>query len=96
MTDTCTHLDQIGAHAQPSAPDCEDGLRVGGDWVHLRMCRACGRVGCCGSSPSKYASAHSADSDHVVISSFEPGEDWWCYRDEIVFTVRDLPSCSHP
>jgi hypothetical protein len=97
MTDTCTHLDQIDAGAQPSAPGCEDCLRVGGNWVHLRMCRACGHVGCCDSSPSKHASAHSADSDHALISSFEPGEDWWwCYRDEIAFTVPDLPSCSHP
>ena len=40
---------------QPSALGCEDCLKVGARWVHLRMCTACGHVGCCDNSPNKLA-----------------------------------------
>jgi hypothetical protein len=97
MADTCSHLDQIDAEARPSAEGCEDCLRVGGRWVHLRMCRVCGHVGCCDSSPSKHATAHNASSGHPLMSSFEPGEDWWwCFTDQVGFTVADQPDFSHP
>ena len=97
MPDTCTHLEQADPEARPSAEGCEDCLRVGGRWVHLRMCRYCGHVGCCDSSPARHATAHSAAAEHPLVSSFEPGEDWWwCYVDEVGFTVPDLPTFSHP
>jgi hypothetical protein len=97
MDVTCTHLDQVDPEAKPSAEGCEDCLRVGGAWVHLRMCRACGHVGCCDSSPAKHATAHSGSSGHALVSSFEPGEDWWwCYVDEVTFVVDAVPSYSHP
>jgi hypothetical protein len=97
MTDTCTHLDQVDAGARPSADGCEDCLRTGGHWVHLRMCRLCGHIGCCDSSPSKHASAHHTSSGHALMSSYEPGEDWWwCFDDALSFTVADLPSFAHP
>lgn len=96
MPDTCTHLDQVDEGARPSADGCEDCLREGGHWVHLRMCRSCGHVGCCDSSPAKHASAHGVLPGHALISSFEPGEDWWwCYLDEVGFTVPDAPTFSH-
>lgn len=80
----CTHLDQIHEDVQPSAQGCEDCLRTGGRWVHLRLCMECGHVGCCDSSPSKHASKHFHDTRHPVVRSFEPGEDWmWCYADEV-------------
>jgi Zn-finger in ubiquitin-hydrolases and other protein len=97
MTDTCSHLDQVDAGAVPSAEGCEDCLRTGGRWVHLRMCRMCGHVGCCDDSPSKHATAHHASTGHQLISSYEPGEDWWwCFEDQLDFTVSDLPDFSHP
>lgn len=93
----CTHLDTIDADAVPSAEGCEDCLKSGGRWVHLRMCRACGHVGCCDSSPNQHATKHAGASGHLLISSFEPGEDWWwCYGDEVGFSVPDLPDYSHP
>lgn len=96
MAATCTHLDTIDAQATPSAEGCEDCLREGGRWVHLRMCRVCGHVGCCDSSPGKHATAHHDASGHAVMSSFEPGEDWWwCFVDEVGFTVPDLPAFAH-
>jgi hypothetical protein len=93
---TCSHLDQVDSSVQPSADGCEDCLRDGGRWVHLRMCRACGHVGCCDSSPSRHASAHSRAAGHALVSSFEPGEDWWwCYVDEVDFVVPTERDYSH-
>jgi uncharacterized UBP type Zn finger protein len=79
----CTHVDQIQA-VEPGTPDgCEECLRDGTRWVHLRLCLSCGHVGCCDSSPMRHASAHAEDSDHPIVQSFQPGEDWrWCYVDE--------------
>ena len=97
MTQTCSHLDQVDLTATPSSTGCEDCLRVGGRWVHLRMCLSCGHVGCCDSSPNKHATAHFHAGGHPLIQSYEPGEDWvWCYRDELAFTLEGVPSHSHP
>jgi len=82
---TCLHLDQI-RDVVPSADGCEDCLRTGGRWVHLRECMTCGHVGCCDSSPNRHASLHAGTSGHPIIRSFEPGENWmWCYIDQIAF-----------
>jgi hypothetical protein len=95
MSDTCTHLDQVAPNAQPSADGCGDCLREGTRWVHLRMCRTCGHVGCCDNSPRRHATAHFSAGGHPLISSFEPGEDWWwCYVEELGFTLPDRPSFS--
>ena len=61
---------------------------MGARWNHLRLCMTCGRVGCCDSSPNRYATAHwHAHADHPVIRSFEPEEDWWwCYEDHSAST----------
>ena len=78
----CTHTDQI-RDVKPSAHGCEDCLKIGERWVHLRLCLSCGHVGCCDSSPNKHARAHSTTAKHPIVQSFEPGEDWrWCYADE--------------
>jgi uncharacterized UBP type Zn finger protein len=82
-TQPCTHLDQI-RDVEPSADGCEDCLRTGGRWVHLRLCLSCGHVGCCDSSPNRHATAHARSSAHPIVRSAEPGEDWrWCYVDEV-------------
>lgn len=81
---TCSHLDRI-REVTPSAAGCEDCLRIGGTWVHLRLCRTCGHVGCCDSSPNRHASAHVRETDHPIVRSLEPGETWsWCYVDELL------------
>lgn len=83
MPATCTHLDAI-RDVTPSAQGCEDCLRDGGTWVHLRMCLSCGHVGCCNSSPNRHALAHFDATGHPIVRSFEPGEEWrWCYVDEM-------------
>ncbi|HEU4598627.1 MAG TPA: UBP-type zinc finger domain-containing protein [Solirubrobacterales bacterium] len=88
----CTHLDQVEITELPeSVPGCEDCLRTGDGWVHLRICLSCGHVGCCDSSPNRHASAHAAASGHALIRSIQPGEDWsWCYEDEIAMRIPEV------
>jgi CPA1 family monovalent cation:H+ antiporter len=81
----CPDIANLGAEPAPRTPDgCEDCLAQGGSWVHLRLCLACGKVGCCDSSPGRHASKHAAADGHPVIRSFEPGENWrWCFVHEV-------------
>jgi hypothetical protein len=84
----CTHLDQIKVGMPDEVPGCEECLKTGGQWVHLRVCRTCGLVGCCDSSPNQHASKHAVSSGHPIVSSLEPGEDWsYCYVDDVAFVV---------
>jgi uncharacterized UBP type Zn finger protein len=81
----CGHTDQIREDVVPSAQGCEDCLRTGDTWVHLRECLTCGHVGCCDSSKNKHAHKHGDEAGHPIVQSFEPGEDWrWCYVDEML------------
>ena len=83
LTDTDPHLAAI-RDVVPSAAGCEDCLRIGDSWVHLRLCLTCGHVGCCDSSPNRHARKHFRAIGHPIVQSFEPGEFWrWCYVDEI-------------
>jgi uncharacterized UBP type Zn finger protein len=82
MKNTCAHVDQI-TDVKPNSKGCEDCLKIGGRWVHLRLCKACGHVGCCDSSPNQHATKHYMATTHAIVQSLEPGEDWmWCYEDE--------------
>jgi uncharacterized UBP type Zn finger protein len=81
---TCQHTDQI-QHVTPSAQGCEDCLKTGSRWVHLRICLTCGHVGCCDSSPNQHATKHYHQTGHPIIQSFQPGERWrWCYVDRVM------------
>jgi uncharacterized UBP type Zn finger protein len=87
----CDHVELIRP-VTPSADGCEDCLRVGGRWVHLRLCMTCGHVGCCDNSPNRHATAHFRQTGHPIIRSFEPEEDWgWCYEDELTLDASDWP-----
>lgn len=81
----CTHLDSIAVTELPEPPlVCEECTKIGGRWMHLRMCLQCGKVGCCDNSPNRHATGHFEDSGHPLIRSAEPNEDWrWCYVDAI-------------
>ena len=88
MARNCKHLDQIH-NVEPSAQGCEDCLRTGDTRVHLSECLVCGNVGCCDSSPNGHATKHFHSTEHPLVQSFEPGEDWiFCYVDEVVMEPR--------
>ena len=96
MPPTCTHLDQV-ADVEPDDEGCGDCLAMGGRWLHLRVCMACGHVGCCDSSPNRHATAHFRATGHALVQSYEPGEEWWwCYVDQTAFLVDGAPSFEHP
>ncbi len=81
----CSHLDQVRDVA-PHTKGCEECLKAGQSWVHLRLCRICGYVGCCDSSKGKHASKHFKATEHAIMQSIEPGEHWgWCFVDELEF-----------
>lgn len=84
MDAPCRHLVDVPADPMPDG-GCEECVKIGSGWVHLRYCVTCGRILCCDSSPNRHASRHAADSGHPVIRSKEPGDNWaWCYVDEVV------------
>ncbi|MFI9722466.1 UBP-type zinc finger domain-containing protein [Streptomyces sp. NPDC052396] len=77
------HLAQVRPVTPSTREGCEDCLRIGSTWVHLRLCLTCGHVGCCDSSPNRHARGHAQEEEHPIVQSFEPGEDWrWCFVHE--------------
>jgi CPA1 family monovalent cation:H+ antiporter len=80
LGELCEHLEKYDAVETPDEPACEDCLEEGTAWVALRQCLDCGHVGCCDSSPRQHATAHFRETQHPVMESAEPGEDWrWCF-----------------
>lgn len=92
---TCTH----GAHLKvvaPSADGCEECLKIGSGWVHLRLCRECGHVGCCDDSPNKHATKHFKATGHPIIETYDPQDGWgWCYVDEVMLDLEGMTT-PHP
>jgi len=96
MPTTCSHLVEAAARSSgvtPSGEGCKECLEADGVWVHLRLCLSCGHVGCCDNSPGKHATKHAHRTQHPVIRSYEPGEDWgYCYPDDaFVEELRAFP-----
>ena len=88
MDGGCKHGGTI-VEVTPGALGCQECLEIGSAWLHLRVCRQCGHVGCCDQSPHRHASAHFAETGHPIIEGYDPPEGWgWCYLDE---TFIDLP-----
>jgi uncharacterized UBP type Zn finger protein len=80
----CSHLGMI-RKVRPRTRGCEECLKLGDRWVHLRLCLTCGHVGCCDTSINKHATKHFHRTQHPIMRSFEPGEDWgWCYADQVM------------
>jgi len=74
---------------EPSKRVCEECVRMGDVWVHLRICLTCGHVGCCDSSKNKHATKHFHATRHPMMRSIELGESWgWCFVDEIAYEVN--------
>lgn len=85
MPDGCNHISEINLNVEPKTPQgCEECLKMGDSWVHLRICMTCGHIGCCDVSKNKHATKHFLETGHPIVKSFEPGEDWfWCYADQV-------------
>lgn len=87
MAYPCSHLTDAARKLEalrPSGDGCVECLQTGGRWVHLRLCVECGHVGCCDQSPGRHATRHYATTQHPVILSYQPGEDWaYCYPDDV-------------
>jgi len=82
----CSHLSDFNNVTPKTPSGCEECLKMGDRWVHLRLCMTCGHVGCCDDSKNTHARKHFQSTTHPLIKSFEPGEDWgWCYLDELFF-----------
>jgi hypothetical protein len=80
---SCDHIRAVTTVRRPARRVCEDCVPIGGRWVHLRTCQACGRTLCCDNSPNRHATAHAHATKHPVIASAEPGERWlFCYPDD--------------
>ena len=92
---TCTH----GAYLKkvvPSADGCEECLKIGSGWVHLRLCRECGHVGCCDDSPNTHATKHFKATGHPIMETYDPPDGWgWCYVDEVMLDLEGMTT-QHP
>jgi hypothetical protein len=84
MSDSsCAHLDAITTVKHPQRRECDECVKTGSQWVHLRTCQTCSTTLCCDSSPNRHASKHARASNHPVIASAESGERWlYCYADD--------------
>ncbi len=85
MSQLCEHLALIDETNLKTANErvCEECVKTGSRWVHLRTCQSCGTTLCCDSSPNKHATKHYKEKGHPVVISSEPGEKWmWCYEDK--------------
>ena len=82
-TEICTHIDAITDIKLAKQRVCEECVKIGSTWVHLRTCQECGGTRCCDSSPNRHATKHAHATGHPVIASAEPGERWlYCYPDD--------------
>jgi hypothetical protein len=83
MAAICPHITAVTDIKPPQKLECEECVKVGARWVHLRTCQTCGTTRCCDSSPNRHASKHAHASSHPVVASAEPQERWlYCFVDE--------------
>jgi hypothetical protein len=79
----CTHIGAIATIRRSRRHECDECVKIGGEWVHLRTCQTCGGTHCCDDSPNRHATRHAQVTGHPVVVSAEPGERWmYCYPDE--------------
>lgn len=81
----CSDIERITKVIPPRKRECEECVKIGARWVHLRTCQTCGVTLCCDSSPNRHATAHATATTHPVVASAEPGERWlYCYPDDAI------------
>jgi len=83
MEGACPHISAVHTVKLPQRRECEECVKIGSQWLHLRTCQTCGATLCCDSSPNRHASKHARSSSHPVVTSAEPGEQWlYCFVDD--------------
>ena len=83
MEGACHHISAVQAVKRPQRRECEECVKIGSQWLHLRTCQTCGTTLCCDSSPNRHASKHARSSSHPVVASAELGEQWlYCFVDD--------------
>ena len=94
---SCSHLGSVKITQLPASVDgCEDCLKAGTLWLHLRICLECGHVGCCDDSPEQHATKHQSASGHPIIRSLQPDEDWcYCYPDDLMMIIPEIQGHTH-
>lgn len=91
MASACAHY-EVEVRVGRPRDVCTDCLAIGGTWVHLRQCLACGHTSCCNQSPNRHAEAHFRQTGHPMIRSVAPDEPWqWCYEDDRLYLPGDPP-----
>jgi uncharacterized UBP type Zn finger protein len=86
---TCSHIDAIKTVKRAKRRQCDECVKLGAGWVHLRICQECGATHCCDDSPNQHATKHARTSKHPVIASAESGERWlYCYPDDVFREYR--------
>jgi hypothetical protein len=79
----CAHISAITSVKHPRRQECEECVKTGARWAHLRICQECAATLCCDDSPNRHATKHAHASKHPVIASAERGERWlYCYPDD--------------
>jgi hypothetical protein len=80
---SCPHIGVITIVKHAKRRECDECVKIGARWVHLRTCQECSTTLCCDDSPNRHATKHARASEHPVIASAEPGEHWlYCYPDD--------------
>jgi hypothetical protein len=70
---SCAHIEAITTVKNAKRRECDECVKIGARWVHLRTCQECGTTRCCDDSPNRHATKHARSSKHPVIAG-EPGE----------------------
>lgn len=84
VDNACAHIGLVTAVRHAREHQCDECVKIGARWVHLRTCQSCGVTLCCNSSPNRHASTHARETAHPVVASAEPGERWlYCYPDDL-------------
>ena len=61
---SCNHINAIASVKHAKQHVCEECIKTGDSWVHLRTCQTCGITLCCDSSPNRHATRHAQASGH--------------------------------
>ncbi|MES2265804.1 MAG: UBP-type zinc finger domain-containing protein [Bacteroidota bacterium] len=79
----CQHLQAVKEVKLSHDHVCEECVKQGTEWFHLRTCQTCGVTLCCDQSDQQHMTKHYHAQHHPVVASAQPGERWlWCYPDE--------------